>query len=172
MVTSSPRKWSNPIWVPVIVALTIPVFTLATASDSSASHQPTATEIVNQFQKNGGVYPGYRRNHAKGVCISGYFKSSGKAARYSVAQVFALGQQTPVIGRLSIPGTNPYAWDGSTPIRGMALELTQANGEQWRTAMNGVPVFPVATPEADSIWQMQQGRDGVCRPNGTHEAAT
>ena len=31
----------------------------------------------------------------------------------------------------------------------MALDFLQANGQQWRTAMNAVPAFPVATPEAN-----------------------
>lgn len=159
MVTPPPRKWSSVIWVSIIVALATSVPTCVAANDLSASHRPTAAEIVNQFQKNGGVYPGYRVNHAKGVCISGYFKSSGKALRYSVAQVFASGQRTPVVGRLSIPGTNPYAWDDSTPIRGMALEFTQADSQQWRTAMNAVPAFPVATPEANYEFMQAQQPD-------------
>lgn len=121
----------------------------ASMGPSSAPHQSLAVRTVNQFQTNTGVFPGYRRNHAKGVCISGYFQSSGKAARYSVARVFASGQRTPVLGRLSIPGTNPYAWDDSTPIRGMALQFELKGHQQWRTAMNAVPAFPVATPEAN-----------------------
>ncbi len=114
-----------------------------------AAPPPSASAVIDQFQKNGGTFPGYRRNHAKGVCISGYFQGSGEAARYSRAEVFVSGQRTPVIGRLSIPGTNPYAWDGATPIRGMALDFLQDNGQQWRTAMNAVPAFPVATPAAN-----------------------
>jgi catalase len=123
---------------------------LAGATMAVAATPPAlAVQTVDQFQQNGGVFSGYRRNHAQGVCISGYFQSSGAAARYSVAEVFKPDQRTPVIGRLSIPGTNPYAWDDVTPIRGMALVFLQANGQQWRTAMNAVPVFPVATPEAN-----------------------
>ncbi|MBS0380813.1 MAG: catalase family peroxidase [Proteobacteria bacterium] len=129
----------------------------ASAGDPPAAPPPSADQIVNQFQKNGGVFPGRRRNHAKGVCVSGYFDSSGAAARYSVAQVFAPGERTPVIGRLSIPGTNPYAWDDGTPIRGMALDFLQADGQQWRTAMNAVPFFPVATPQLNyEFLQAQQ----------------
>lgn len=134
------------IHLPLAVAVLLAAAGSADAEGPPAGQLPSADQIVNQFQKNGGVFPGERRNHAKGVCISGYFQSSGAAARYSVAQVFAPGQRTPVIGRLSIPGTNPYAWDDGTPIRGMALDFLQADGQQWRTAMNAVPVFPVATP--------------------------
>ncbi|MGH8278917.1 MAG: catalase family peroxidase [Gammaproteobacteria bacterium] len=136
------------------------------------SAQPTGTEIVNQFQKNEGVFKGYRRNHAKGMCIAGYFEASGAAARVSTAQVFAPGARSPVIGRLSIPGTSPYAWDDSTPIRGMALEVKQANGEEWRTAMNAVPAFPVATPAADyQFMRLQQPDPKTGDPNPVKLAA-
>lgn len=155
----SPRRRPHLIALALasVVALATAVAIFAATRESRVAQQPTGNQVVDQFQKNGGVFPGYRRNHAKGVCISGYFQSDGDAARYSVAQLFAPGQRTPVVGRLSIPGTNPYAWDESTPIRGMALDFLQADGQHWRTAMNAVPVFPVATPEADyEFMQAQQ----------------
>ncbi len=153
-----PRTRTNLIALALacVVALTISVATFAATHKSPVMQRPTGVQVVDQFQKNGGVFPGYRRNHAKGVCISGYFQSDGDAARYSVAQVFASGQRTPVVGRLSTPGTNPYAWDESTPIRGMALSFVQADGQQWRTSMNAVPVFPVATPEDDYAFMQAQ----------------
>jgi catalase len=102
--------------------------------------------IVNAFETDNGSHPGVRRNHAKGVCVSGYFDSNGNAAALSSAGVFALGR-TPVIGRFAIPGGNPSAPDTSVPIRSLALMFTQHDGEQWRTGMNSVPVFAVHTPE-------------------------
>jgi catalase len=98
-----------------------------------APHRLTPERIVDQLQQNGGgLHPGYRRNHAKGVCVAGYFDSNGAAQAYSKAQVFAAGR-TPVVGRLAIPGGNPYAPDSTAPIRSMALRFTQPNGQQWRT---------------------------------------
>ncbi len=108
----------------------------------------TAQTLIDQFETNGGVHPGYRRNHAKGVCVAGSFISNGALQPYSTAQVFASGSRVPVVGRFALPGGNPYAPDGSVPIRSMALRFTQANGQQWRTGMNSMPVFPVATPQA------------------------
>ena len=155
-----------------VVVLTISVAIFVVARESLVKRRPTAAQVVDQFQKNGGVFPGYRRNHAKGVCISGYFQSEGDAARYSVAQVLAPGQRTPVVGRLSIPGTNPYAWDGSTPIRGMALDFRQTDGQQWRTAMNAVPVFPVSTPDDDyEFMQAQQPLPATGNPDPKKLAA-
>lgn len=166
------RIEASKISLRIVIALAVAVSTVADASGSPKSQQPTPQQVVDQFQKNDGVFPGYRRNHAKGVCVSGYFLSNGEAARYSVAQVFAPGRRTPVMGRLSIPGTNPYAWGDSTPIRGMAIEFTQADGQQWRTAMNAVPAFPVATPEADyQFMKLQQPDPTTGEPNPEKLAA-
>lgn len=108
----------------------------------------TPQRLVDQLQANGGAHPGYRRNHAKGVCVIGHFDSSGAAARYSRAALFASGARTPLVGRFALPGGNPHAPDGGVPIRSLALRLTQDDGQQWRTGMNNMPVFPVATPQA------------------------
>lgn len=128
-------------------------------------HRLTAQRLVDQLQANAGVFPGYRRNHAKGVCVMGYFDSNGQAQTYSVAQVFEAGR-TPVVGRFAVPGGSPYAPDSSVPIRSMALRFTQANGQQWRTGMNSMPVFPVATPQAFyELLQAQQPDPSTGKPN-------
>ncbi|MDC7814864.1 catalase family peroxidase [Pseudomonas sp. BLCC-B112] len=113
----------------------------------------TPKALVDVLETNNGVHPGFRRNHAKGVCVIGYFQSSGEARAYSTAQVFSEAQ-TPVVGRFALPSGNPYAPDSSVPIRSLALRFLQANGQQWRTGMNSMPVFPVGTPEA--FYQLQQ----------------
>ena len=122
-------------------------------------HRLTAQRLVDELQRNGGgVHPGYRRNHAKGVCVAGYFEGNGKASAYSTASVFAVGR-TPVVGRFAIPGGNPYAPDGSVPIRSLALRFNLPNGQQWRTGMNSMPVFPVATPQAFYALQVAGEKD-------------
>lgn len=109
-------------------------------------HRLTTQTIVDQFQRNAGLHEGFRRNHAKGACIDGFFESNGAAAALSRAGVFAPGR-TPVVGRFAIPGGNPQAPDGSVPIRSMALMFRQADGQQWRTGMNSTPMFAVRTPQ-------------------------
>ncbi|MPV68741.1 catalase family peroxidase [Burkholderia sp. BE17] len=106
----------------------------------------TPQRLVDALQTNSGIHPGYRRNHAKGVCVTGYFEGNGAASAYSVAPFFK-AVRTPVVGRFALPGGNPYAPDSSVPIRSLALKLTAPDGEQWRTGMNAMPVFPVATPQ-------------------------
>ncbi len=107
----------------------------------------TPQRIIDTFERNAGTFPGYRRNHTKGICIAGHFESNGQAANLSRASVFAPGR-VPVIGRLAIGGSNPHAPDAGVPVRSMALLFQLPGGEQWRTAMNTPPVLAVATPEA------------------------
>lgn len=147
--SSSPPRVDRHASSWAIIASTVAVAALAIGYVGGwlAPHRLTPQKIVDQFQHNAGTFAGYRRNHAKGVCVSGHFESNGHAQAWSDAQLFAPGN-TPVVGRFAIPGSNPYAPDSSVPIRSMALRFTQANGQQWRTGMNSMPVFPVATPQA------------------------
>ncbi|MBT2296002.1 catalase family peroxidase [Pseudomonas fluorescens] len=139
--------------IAVIVAALAGAFAYVNGSLDPQRLTPDA--LVNVLEKNNGVHPGFRRNHSKGVCVAGYFQSSGEARAYSSAQVF-MEARTPVVGRFALPSGNPYAPDNSVPIRSLALRFTQANGQQWRTGMNSMPVFPVGTPEA--FYQLQQAQ--------------
>jgi catalase len=130
----------------VVATLTALAGAFAYAGGWITPNRLTAQTIINQFQHNAGLHEGFRRNHAKGVCIDGYFESDGAAASLSSASVFAAGR-TPVIGRLAIPGGNPAAPDGSSAVRSMALMFTQPDGQQWRSGMNSTPMFGVHTPE-------------------------
>ena len=92
-------------------------------------------------------FPGFRRAHARGLCVEGTFLSEGALGAYSTAQALAPGR-TPLIGRYSIGGGNPAAPEAAAGVRSLALVLTQADGQQWRMAMNTPPVLAVGTPEA------------------------
>jgi catalase len=106
----------------------------------------TPGRFVDGFEEVNGVHPGFRRNHAKGVCVGGYFESNGKGARLSKASVFELGR-VAVIGRFSLAGGQPFAADGPAAVRGFGLRFEPRHGEEWRTAMIDLPVFAVRTPE-------------------------
>lgn len=106
----------------------------------------TSNKLITVLQKSGGEHPGYRRNHAKGVCINGSFTANGNASTLSRAGLFAPGE-TPVVGRFAIAGGNPNAPDYTVPVRSMALAFYQKDGQQWRTGMNAMPFFPVNSVE-------------------------
>jgi len=107
----------------------------------------TPPRFVNEFERVGGIHSGFRRNHAKGVCVRGFFDSNGQGSRLSKAIVFQSGR-VPVIGRFSLGGGDPHASDALTDVRGLGLQFSLPDGEQWRTAMINLPVFPFKDPQA------------------------
>ncbi|WP_462160062.1 catalase family peroxidase [Pseudoalteromonas sp. GB56] len=104
----------------------------------------TAQQFVD-LQQGDSDYPGFRRAHAKGMCVSGQFISNGNLHSYSTAAVFEAGI-TPFVGRISIAGNNPYAPDLKAPVRSFALSFNADNTQQWRVAMNTPPVMAVSNP--------------------------
>jgi catalase len=107
----------------------------------------TPARFVDGFEEVNGVHAGFRRNHAKGVGISGSFESNGRGTRLSKAAVFQKGT-FPVIGRFSFGGGVPDVADMPDLVRGLGLEFSLPDGELWRTAMINLPVFPFSTPQA------------------------
>jgi catalase len=110
-------------------------------------HALTPARIIDTFEQVSGPHPGFRRNHAKGVGVSGSFDSNGRGATLSQASVFAAGR-VPVIGRFSLAGGQPFQADAPHTVRSMAILFKLAGGEEWRTGMINIPVFVVNTPQA------------------------
>jgi len=110
-------------------------------------HALTPARIADAFQFVNGPHPGFRRNHAKGVCVSGYFDSNGQGSLLCKSSIFQPGR-VPIIGRFSLSGGQPFAADASHTVRGFGIRFKPLSGEEWRTAMINLPVFPVRTPQA------------------------
>jgi catalase len=106
----------------------------------------TPARFIDRFEQVDGVHSGFRRNHAKGLGVSGFFESNGNGVRLSRAAVFEPGP-VPVIGRFSLDGGQPYQGDRPDTRRGLGLQFSLPNGELWRTAMIDFPLFPVRTQE-------------------------
>lgn len=129
--------------------------------------QPSAARFVDRFEDVSGKHAGFRRNHAKGICVTGYFDSNGQAAALSRASLFEAGR-AGVVGRMSIVGGDPASVDASSRVRSLALSVKPRDGGEWRTAMNSAPVFPVRTPEAlfELLAALRPG-DGDTKYGGT-----
>jgi catalase len=102
----------------------------------------TQDRMMAAFRDTNGIHAGFRRNHAKGVCVTGWFDSSGQAAALSKAAVFR-SVRVPVVGRFALAGGMPFQPDAPAAVRSMALRFLLPGGEEWRTGMNNIPVFPV-----------------------------
>jgi catalase len=107
----------------------------------------TPQKMVDALSRRGGDPVGHRRNHAKGICFTGHFEANGAAVRLSVAPMFVAGRY-PVIGRFAIGVGDPAASDIEGQVRSMAIDVVAPDGQRWRSGMNNIPVFPVATPLA------------------------
>lgn len=146
-VIAPPAAASIPRFV-LIGAIIAGIATLfAYASGWLTPHVLTPARLTDGFEQVSGVHPGFRRNHAKGVCVSGYFESNGQGATLSKAPIFNPGRW-PVIGRFSLGGGNPNQSDAASTVRGFGIRFAPPGGREWRTAMINLPVFPVRTPQA------------------------
>jgi catalase len=110
-------------------------------------HTLTPARMIDTFELANGPHPGFRRNHAKGVGVSGYFDSNGAGAELSKASIFLPGR-VPVIGRFALAGGNPFQSDAPHTTRSMAILFKLPDGQEWRTGMNNIPVFAVNSAQA------------------------
>ncbi len=109
----------------------------------------TPAGFADRFERVYGRHDGFRRNHAKGLSASGSFTSSGAGAALCRAAVFRPGS-VPVLGRFSLSGGLPDQADKPDTVRGLGLLFQCPEGQQWRTAMINIPVFPDSTPQGFS----------------------
>lgn len=148
----------NPLVLPALLTM------LMLSAGSAAADTPpkvSAQQFVD-LQQGNSPFAGFRRAHAKGLCVSGEFRSNGELAPYSSASLFNSGV-TPFVGRLSIAGNNPTAPDLKAPVRSLALSFSLSRTEQWRLAMNTPPVMAVADPHTfyQQIQAIQAGPEAI-----------
>ncbi|MGB8391144.1 catalase family peroxidase [Mycobacterium sp.] len=106
----------------------------------------TPPRFADRFENVYGRHAGFRRNHAKGLSATGTFASTGAGAAICRAAAFRPGS-VPLIGRFSLSGGLPYQADKADTVRGLGLLFQGPDGQQWRTAMINIPVFPDSTPQ-------------------------
>jgi catalase len=107
----------------------------------------TPEKLLEALAPPTGAALGRRRNHAKGICFTGVFEANGSGSALSEAHVFAPGQY-PALGRFNLATPNPNTPDSTVRVRGMGLQISTPDGQEWRTAMINPPVFPASTPQA------------------------
>jgi catalase len=107
----------------------------------------TPGKVVAAFAPPGGAALGHRRNHAKGICFTGLFEANGAGSELSRARVFERGQY-PVLGRFNLATVNPNAPDATVRVRGLGIQISTPDGQEWRSAMIDPPFFQVSTPQA------------------------
>lgn len=106
----------------------------------------TSPRFADRFEHVYGRHDGFRRNHAKGLSAVGTFSSTGAGEEVCRAAVFRAGS-VPLLGRFSLSGGLPDQADAPGAVRGLGLLFQGPDGQQWRTAMINIPVFPDSTPQ-------------------------
>jgi len=123
-----------------------------------ASDRVRPADFADALETHAGAQAGFRRAHAKGICISGEFESTGSGSELSRASLFAQGTYR-VSGRFSTGGSNPWSSDGRVTFHSLALRIYLPGGEEFRTAMNHVPLFVINDPADFPALQAAQARD-------------
>src|SRR4051794_32733480 len=90
-------------WALIGGAIAAVAGTIAYLRGWSRPDAPTPAMFIDRFEQIDGIHPGFRRNHARGVGVSGFFGSNGNGIRLSKAAVFEPGR-VPVLGRFSLDG--------------------------------------------------------------------
>jgi catalase len=143
----TPRPRGSPLLLlPIALLLAAVALAFAWAGGWIGNDDLTPQAMIATAEASGSPHPGFRRAHSKGICITGRFVPTPAAARLSTARVFSQAS-TPVLGRFSNPGNDPYSPDNKAAVRGMALQLKTDDGQEWRMAMNSFPFFASSTPE-------------------------
>ncbi|MBO1325168.1 catalase family peroxidase [Acetobacter sp. TBRC 12305] len=106
----------------------------------------TQTGMIDALRAVDGRHRGFRSNHAKGVCVTGWFEGNGQASRLSTASVLRAGR-SPVVGRFALAGGMPFQADAPAKVRSMALRIMPPDGQEWRMGLNDIPVFVARTAQ-------------------------
>lgn len=146
MPTPTPRGRML-LLLPIVLILAVVAALFAWVGGWIGNDKLTPQKMMDTAQASGKQQPGFRRAHSKGVCFAGTFAPTPAAAKLSTARAFSQ-PSIAVIGRFSASSNNPYAPDGASPVRGMAVQLKTDDGQEWRIAMNSFPFFATATPQA------------------------
>jgi catalase len=110
-------------------------------------HRLSPKRMVDAFEEiGGGAHQGFRRAHAKGICIAGSFQATAVARSLSTATIF-VGSSLPVIGRFAESAPDPYASDSTQSVRSMALLLRPRGAPEWRMAINDTSGLQGSTPQ-------------------------
>ena len=150
----------NPVQVAAIgIVLAMVVGVLAYVAGYLTPHRLSASRIVDAMEvSGGGPYEGFRRAHAKGICITGAFLATPGARSLSSAAVFG-GLPVPVTGRFAESPPDPYGADAAAGVRSMALRLQPQEGAEWRMAINDTLGLAVSTPQAFYEYQVASRPD-------------
>ncbi|WP_394120883.1 catalase family peroxidase [Planococcus donghaensis] len=105
-----------------------------------------AETAINRIEKVFGLYPGYRRAHARGKSYRAIFTATGSANQLTTAPHFQQGESSAFV-RFSHFSPDPTWADAMSPVKGMAVQFRLPNGEATNIVGVTSPIFFAKTPE-------------------------
>ncbi len=140
----------------VLIGVVLPVVAglFAYTGGWLSPHRLSPARLMGAFQDDNGPHPGFRRNHAKGMCVAGWFQSSG-AALSPLQRAGFSAEPVPVVGRFALAGGMPAQSDAPATVRSMALRFLPPGGGEWRRR---APLPPAGSGRRRPIMNAQQAR--------------
>lgn len=135
----SPRKGSPTLWAAVILPPLCLGGLLAWAGGLFTPKAISPQHFMERFHNAGAPNTGFRRAHAKGMCVTGWFDPTPEGRALSHAGVFT-GEHLPVMGRFSLAPPLPYLPDNPAVARSLSLQIRSSKGDDWRLALVDVPL--------------------------------
>ena len=158
-------------WLGVVAAPTALALGFLWAGGWFSPHRVTQDRLMEELHNAGSYGHGFRRAHAKGVCVSGWFDASGEVVHLSKAAVFH-EQHVPVTGRFALGVGQPYVPDDAATVRSMALRFMPSDAPEWRTGMNDPPVLPLRDArDAADFFASQQIDPATGKPDPARKKA-
>ena len=105
----------------------------------------SSKQLVYSLEQAYGKDVGLRRNHTKGIGVSGFFVGTPEAAEYSRSPLFS-GNKIEVVGRFSIAGGDLHASDKEKSPRGLGMQFRLPDGSLQHMTMLHTPMFFAAVP--------------------------
>ena len=124
------------------------LFSLSSAMADDHTNKPVVEQLVDTLSTIAGPHPGIRKNHAKGIVVSGEFTPSPDVATVSNAVHFE-SPATPVTVRFSNTTGIPDIADNnpSSFPKGIAIRFHLPDETYTDIVSISVNRFPAATPE-------------------------
>jgi catalase len=116
------------------------------AEPQAQADQTTPQEVMSALQGVFGTHPGMRKNHAKGLCATGFFVGMPETQQYSRSGIFS-GAEIPVVARFSLGGGDPDIADTEKQPHGLGIEYRLPDGAKQHMTMINVPMFLTKVPK-------------------------
>ena len=147
-MSEPPRQRSRRIGSLIVIAVVVAVGAAAFAYTAGwlSPNRLTPQRLVDAFSPPSGPALGHRRNHAKGICFTGMFESNGAGSELSRAFAFSKGSY-PVVGRFNLGTPDADAADATVRVRGLGVQISAPDGQEWRMALINPPFFAVSNPD-------------------------